>query len=80
MCFGHLILDLSNAKITNNSTLNVTSIFGTTELILPEEVEAITNNVNVLGGTENLKNVAKSKNKKKLYIESMSILGSTKIK
>ena len=80
VCFGHLILDLSNAKITNNSTLNVTSIFGTTELILPEEVEAITNNVNVLGGTENLKNVAKSKNKKKLYIESMSILGSTKIK
>lgn len=80
VCLGHLILDLSDAKITNNSTLNVLSIFGSTELIVPEEVEVITNNTNILGGTENLKISVKSKNKKKLYIESMSILGSTKIK
>lgn len=78
--FGHLILDLSNAKITNNSTLNVTSIFGTTELILPKDTEVITKNTNVLGGTENLKEKTKGKNKNKLYIESVSILGSTKIK
>lgn len=80
VCLGHLILDLSNAKIANNSTLNVVSIFGTTELILPEEVEVITTNTNVLGGTENLKASVKSKNKKKLYVDSTSILGSTKIK
>lgn len=80
VCFGHIILDLSSAKITHNSTLNVVSIFGTTELILPSDVEVVNKNTNIIGGTENLKTPSKSKNKKKIYIESMSILGSTKIK
>lgn len=79
-CFGHIILDFSDAKITNNSTLNTLSIFGTTEIILPKDVEVVTKNTNILGGTENLKTSSKVKNKKKLYIESKSILGSTKIK
>ena len=79
-CFGHIILDFSDAKISNNTTLNTLSIFGTTEIILPKDVEVVTKNTNILGGTENLKTSSKVKNKKKIYIESKSILGSTKIK
>lgn len=79
-CFGHIILDLSDSKVSDNSTMKILSIFGTTELIVPSNVEVITKNINILGGTENLTESNKSKNKKKLYIESLSILGSTKIK
>ena len=80
LVFGHLSLDLSSAKIEKNSTLKVLSVFGETEIILPSNIEAITTNTNILGGTENLKNSSSSKKSNNIYIESISILGNTKIK
>ncbi len=77
---GSIVLDLRDCKIENNSTINVTSIFGETEILLPDNVEVINSNINVLGGTENLKPTSKAKRKTKVYIESTSILGGTKIK
>lgn len=78
---GYLLLDMRNAQIEDNATLKVTSIFGTTEIYLPENIEVVTNNTNILGGTENLKQSTTNKKKqKKIYIESVSIFGSTKIK
>ncbi|MGN1371071.1 MAG: hypothetical protein ACI4XM_02165 [Candidatus Coprovivens sp.] len=79
LVFGHLSLDLSSAKIEKNSTLKVLSVFGETEIILPSNIEAITTNTNILGGTENLKK-SSSKKSNNIYIESISILGNTKIK
>lgn len=79
--FGYLNLDLRNAKIEKNSTIKVLSIFGETELLLPDSIEVITSNTNILGGTENIRksnNSAKKNNK--VYIESISILGNTKIR
>lgn len=79
---GYLLLDLRDAKIEDNSTLKVSSIFGTTEIYLPENVEVVTNNTNILGGTENLKlpKEKSNKKKKKIYVESISIFGSTKLR
>lgn len=77
--FGYLGLDLRNAKIENNATIKVLSVFGETELLLPSNIEVITSNTNILGGTEHLKNT-QEKTKNKIYIESISILGSTRIK
>lgn len=79
---GYLILDLRDAKINDGSTIKATSFFGTTEIYLPEDVDLVTNNTNIFGGTENLKNNSEKskKKKKKIYIESMSVFGSTKIK
>lgn len=77
---GYLLLDLREAKIEDNSTLKVSSIFGTTEIYLPDNLEVVTNNTNILGGTENLKQVDKKTNKKKIYVESISIFGSTKLR
>lgn len=78
---GYLLLDLRDAKIEDNTTLKVTSIFGTTEIYFPENIEAVTNNTNILGGTENLKqSIESKKKKKKIYVESISIFGSTKLK
>lgn len=79
--FGYMNLDLKNAIIENNSTLKVISVFGTTDIYLPENIEVLTTNTNILGGTENLKETSqKSKKTNKLYVESISILGNTKIK
>lgn len=77
---GNLFLDLTNAKIEKNSTLKVLSVFGETEILLPQNIEVVTSNTNVLGGTENLRKNATNKKGNKLYIESISILGNTRIK
>lgn len=78
--FGYLFLDLRDATIENNSTLKVISVFGETEILLPDNVEVLTTNANILGGTENLKSAVKKGKKTKICIDSISILGSTKIK
>lgn len=80
LIFGYLGLDLRNAKIEKNSTIKVLSIFGETEILLPENTELITTSTNILGGTENLKTNASSKKTTKIYIESISVLGNTRIK
>lgn len=80
LVFGYLSLDLRNAKIEKNSTLKVLSIFGETDILVPENTEVITTSTNILGGTENLKTPSESKKANKLYIESISILGNTRIK
>lgn len=79
--FGYLSLDLKNTKIEKNSTLKVLSIFGETEIFLPDNVEVITSSSNILGGTENLRKAdTSSKKTNKIYIETLSILGNTRIR
>lgn len=79
--FGNIILDLSEAQIINDTVLNVLSVFGETTIILPDNTLVETRNTNILGGTENTKKTSKQNKKaSKIFIDSMSILGSTKIK
>ena len=79
--FGYLSLDLRNTKIEKNSTLKVLSVFGETEIFLPENVEVITSSSNNLGGAENLRKTdTTSKKNNKIYIETLSILGNTRIR
>lgn len=78
--FGYMSLDLKNSKIEEDSTLKVLSLFGETEIFLPKNIEVITNNTNLLGETENLRISESKKKMNKLYIESISIFGSTKIR
>ena len=79
--FGYLSLDLRNTKIEKNSTLKVLSVFGETEIFLPENVEVITSSSNILGGAENLRKTdTTSKKNNKIYIETLSILGNTRIR
>jgi predicted membrane protein len=77
---GYLNLDLRNAKLEKNTKIKVLSVLGETEILLPDNVEVITSNTNILGGTENLLQQQKNKKTNKIYIESISILGNTKIR
>lgn len=77
---GCLKLDLRNASLAKTNTIKVLSILGETEILLPENVDVTTSNTNILGGTENLLEKNKTKKTNKVYIESVSILGNTKIR
>lgn len=75
---GATSIDMSDSTFKNKSVIKTKSILGTVELIFPENVEVIMNNKNFLGETLNYKKNKKSRTK--VYVESTSILGSTKIK
>lgn len=78
--FGQVFLDLTNAKIENESTIKVLSIFGSSEIVLPKNVEVITSSKSTLGSDENYQSTNSRGRKNKVYIESVNILGSTKLK
>lgn len=77
---GYLKLDLRNAKIEKNATIKILSILGETEILLPENTDVITSTTNILGGTENLLEKNSTRKTNKVTIESISILGNTKIR
>lgn len=79
--FGSSVIDFTNTKIENNANLKVKSIFGSSEIVLPENVEVVSKNINILGGTENYKqNHNKRGRKIRLYVDSFSLFGSFKIR
>lgn len=78
--FGYLSLDLSNAKIEKNSTIKIVTICGETEVFLPEDTYLTTSSSNLFGGTENQKINKKGRRSNNVCIETINILGNTKIK
>lgn len=75
---GATSINMKDATFKNNSVIKTKSVLGTVELIFPENVEVITTTKTYLGEVQNYKKTRKSKTK--VYVESTSILGSTKIK
>ncbi len=77
--FGQVTLDLSKAKIEDSSTIKVLSLFGSSELLLPSNIEVISNSKSTLGSDENYKASSSRGRKNKVYIESVNIFGGTKL-
>ena len=75
---GSTSINMKDATFKNNSVIKTKSILGTVELIFPDNVEVLTTAKTYLGEVQNFKNSKKSRTK--VYVESTSILGSTKIK
>ena len=75
---GSTIIDMKDATFKNHSVIKTKSILGSVELKLPSNVEVITNPKNYVGEALNYK--TNKKQKTKIYVESVSILGSIKIK
>ena len=78
--FGQVILDLTDSKIEDGSTIKLLNIFGSSELLLPRNIEILSSSKSTLGSSENYKNNKSRGRKNKLYIESVNILGGTKVK
>lgn len=77
--FGQVVLDLTKAKIEDSSTIKVLSIFGNSTVLLPSNVEVISNTKSTLGSDENYKESTSKGRKNKVYIESVNIFGGTKL-
>jgi len=50
--FGGLSINLVNVRITGDVTINVSTIFGGVEIILPQGVKVVTHVTPILGGSE----------------------------
>ena len=76
---GATTIDMKNSKLKRDIVIKTKSVLGTVELLFPDNVEVISNSKNILGESLNYKKT-EEKNKIKIYVDSTSILGSTKIK
>ena len=76
--FGSVFIDLSDASIKNESVIVASSIFGSVNIKVPEDVEIRIKSTPVFGGVTNK---SKGKNEKKIiYIEAYAVFGSVDIK
>lgn len=76
--FGRIKLDLRNADIEDLCKIDVMNFFGSTEIILPEDIAVNATTIPVFGSTVNC--YESSHSSKCVKIESVCIFGETKIK
>lgn len=78
---GGIQLDLRHSQLTENgAVLNVTTILGGVELIVPEDVHVEIKGTPILGGWENKTNTYGMEKNKTLYINGVALLGGIEIK
>lgn len=78
--FGSVELDLNKALITKDILINVTNIFGGTDIIVPKNVKVISKHNSIFGGVENKLSTKDMPEKPIIYINSVNIFGGLKIK
>lgn len=76
---GGVELDLREAKIKKDITINVNAVMGGIDIKVNDNVNVILNTINILGGSES-KVSPKKESKVTIYIEGMCFLGGTEIK
>lgn len=83
--FGHVLLDIRDAKIKDEATIKVSSIFGGVDLRVPDDVEVKVKANRVFGGVENLvksgnRKGNKNEKVKTIYVEAFAMFGGINIK
>ena len=79
--FGGLNCDLRNAVIESDSVINVSSIFGGTEIIVPENVKVKIKSTSMFGGVdEKRKNKFDNQESNTIYINATCLFGGVEIK
>lgn len=80
--FGNGILDIRNAKIKNEASIKVSSIFSSVEILVPEGVNVMVRSTKIFGGVENFasKKNSDKKGTKTIYIDAFALFGGVDIK
>lgn len=79
--FGGVELHLQNANIKRDCAIDVYSIFGSTDIILPKNVHATINSTPVFGSIDNkFVSDVENMNAPTVYIRALSVFGGTDIK
>lgn len=77
--FGGVKCDLRNANVTKDCVIKCTSIFGGTDIFVPQNVNVKVNSTSIFGGVSNKTN-NNSANTATIYIESTCLFGGVDIK
>lgn len=77
--FGGSTVDLRDALIENDCVVEVISIFGGSDLIVPDNVNVVVSGVALFGGCDNKKSNEEN-NKVTIYVEQVSVFGGLDIK
>ena len=77
--FGGSKIDLRDAQIDRDIVINVTSIFGGTEVYLPSNVKVKVSSVGLFGGTDN-KHYTQGELGATVYVSSLCMFGGTDIR
>ena len=76
--FGSVVLDLSKAKIKDETVITASAIFGGIDIIVPKDVEVKIKSTPIFGGVSN---TTKTKDAKKvIYIDALALFGSVEVK
>lgn len=79
--FGGIKCDLRNAIIEDDVVINVSSIFGGTEIYIPEDVKVKVKSTSIFGGVdEKKKNKIESAEAHTIYINAICLFGGAEIK
>ena len=78
--FGGIKCDLRKAVVKDDAVINVTTIFGGTELLVSDDVEVEIVPIAMFGSVENNREVKDRKSKKTIYINATCLFGGVEIK
>ncbi len=79
--FGHVLLDLSKAKIGEETIIKASAIFGGIDLILPHDVTVKIKSTKIFGGVDKTGTFSdKNKKEKIVYIDAFIMFGGINIK
>ena len=77
--FGSIVLDLRKAKLSKETTIEASAIFGGIEIIVPNDVNVKVKSTPIFGGVSN-RITNSEENKETIYIEAFSMFGGVDIK
>ncbi len=78
--FGGLTLDIRDAVITSDITINATAVFGGIDIYVPRGVQVKVNNVPVFGGVSNKTGYSAGASDPVIYLKSTTMFGGIDIK
>lgn len=76
--FGSIAIDLTKAKIKNESVISASAIFGSVNIIVPKDYEVKVKSTSIFGGVSNKNKHGDSK--KIIYVEAFCLFGGIDIK
>lgn len=76
--FGSVILDLTDAKLKNETVIEASAIFGSIDILVPKDVLVKVKSTSIFGGTSN--NNRNIESKKVIYIDALCLFGGIDIK
>ncbi len=78
--FGGIKCDLRKAKITKDVVINAEAIFGSVEILVPDDVKIKIKSTPIFGGTSNIVNNNVDAKAATIYINSTTVFGGVEVK